>query len=376
MAALKEFREDASRAIFLTGEIDERLVNRLTPDVCRLRGENAEPITVYINSRGGFTYCAEQLRALFATPDQEGHVCRIITVATSRADSAAAGLLALGDYAIAYPAAAIHCHGSRMADEEITTERAEFLAASLKKSNDDFALRLARRTFARIAFHFANLRAEFPDIRKQAKENKAKRDMSTDLECFAFALHHRLSSNFQKLPQRAFFHHERLAEMSQSILAKKLPEGGSWLKTEAELLRRLIKYELADRKSENWTLSAGGIDELALDFKSLADYLFGPHQETLENHLDSFGVLFLTPEQIAEYQGRRKLDVDEAAKWLRQQARPLVEPMWYFVVSLCRLLQAGEYGLNATDAYWLGIVDEVIGERLPTLRLIAENPET
>lgn len=263
-----------------------------------------------------------------------------------------------------------------MADEEITTERAEFLAASLKKSNDDFALRLARRTFARIAFHFANLRSEFPEIRKEAKESKSKRDMSTDLECFAFALRTRLSTNFQKLPQRAFFHHERLAGMSRSILAKKLPKAGSWLKTEAELLKRLIKYELTDRKSENWSLSDGGIDEVALDFKSLADYLFGPHKEALENHLDSFGVLFLTLEQIADYQARRTANAAEAAKWLREQARPLVEPMWYFVVSICRLLQAGEYGLNATDAYWLGIVDEVIGEKLPTLRLIAENPET
>ncbi len=378
MAALKEFREDASRAIFITGDIDERLVHRLTPEICRLRCESDQPITVYINSRGGLIFCAEQLRALIATPNQDGRICRIITVATSRADSAAAGLLALGDYAIAYPSAAIHCHGSRMADEEITTERAELLVASLKKSNDDFALRLARRTFARIAFHFANLRAEFPAIRESAKKQNAPREMTTDLECFAFAIHRRLSSSFQQLPQRAFFHHERLAEMSRFILDREdeLPESEAWVKTEGELLKRLVDYELANKTADGWSFSEGGIDELALDFKSLADYLFGPHQEALESHLDSFGVLFLTNEQIAEYQTLKTADATNAASWLRERARPLVEPMWYFVVSLCRLLQSGEYGLNAIDAYWLGIVDEVIGEKLPTFRLIAENPET
>jgi len=377
MAALKEFREDASRAVFVTGDIDERLVHQLTPEICRLRGVSSEPITVYINSRGGFTFCAEQIRALLAAPDQEGRVCRIITVATSRADSAAAGLLALGNYAIAYPSAAIHCHGSRMADEEITSERAEFLAASLKKSNDNFALRLARRTFARMAFHFANLRNEFDTIRQESTQDKWQPPVTSDLGCFAVSLLRRLSSDFQDLPGRAFLQHERLAEMASTILKQTagIPENEPWVKTEAEMLKQLLEFELATKDVGKWNLSEGGIDELALDFKSLADFLFGPHRAALEEHLDSFGILFLKPDEIETYQqfGNKP---DEAKRWLRERAERIVDSMWYFVVSLCRLLQAGEYGLTATDAYWLGIVDEVIGERLPTLRLIAENPET
>ena len=53
----------------------------------------------------------------------------------------------------------------------------------------------------------------------------------------------------------------------------------------------------------------------------------------------------------------------------------MIEPLWYFVVALCRLLQQGENRLTAVDAYWLGLVDEVVGARLPSLRLIAENPD-
>ena len=47
---------------------------------------------------------------------------------------------------------------------------------------------------------------------------------------------------------------------------------------------------------------------------------------------------------------------------------------FYFVVSLFRLLQQGEFYLTPRDAYWLGIVDEVIGDTdLPCPRLLLES---
>jgi hypothetical protein len=51
---------------------------------------------------------------------------------------------------------------------------------------------------------------------------------------------------------------------------------------------------------------------------------------------------------------------------------PILQPISAFFVALCHTLQEGENELTATDAYWLGIVDEVIGEPLPTTRWIAE----
>jgi hypothetical protein len=51
-----------------------------------------------------------------------------------------------------------------------------------------------------------------------------------------------------------------------------------------------------------------------------------------------------------------------------------MHPLWYFVVSLFRLLQQGEFTLTPRDAYWLGIVDEVIGATdLPCPRLLLES---
>jgi hypothetical protein len=43
-----------------------------------------------------------------------------------------------------------------------------------------------------------------------------------------------------------------------------------------------------------------------------------------------------------------------------------------FFVALCHALQEGENELTAIDAYWLGLVDEVVGENLWTIRIMEE----
>jgi len=360
----------------ICGEINDELVQRITEKICLLRSQNSEPITVYINSPGGFIANAEQIRHLLTTPNQDGEVCRTITVATNQADSAAAGLLALGDYAIAYPNARIHCHGARLAGREITSQRAEDIAASLRQNDDEFALKLAQRTFERMAFHFANLKGGFDGTKAEYKKATGE-DLKSDLECFAYEINSRLTLPFKKLPSEAFLKHMRLVDIQTHVFASPLGvEADEPLaKKEAVLLARLLDYEMKCNDLDKWSLSNGGIEDLALDFNAFADYLFGPHRFTIDQHLDRYGSFFLSSEQIKEYVQQCRQGEDIGRAWLREQAEPLLDPMWYFVVSLCRLLQTGEHPLTATDAYWLGMVDEVIGQKLPSFRLIAENPD-
>jgi ATP-dependent protease ClpP protease subunit len=376
-AGLKEFRENPARAIFVTGEIDERLVHRLMPEICRLRGESGDPITAYIDSRGGSTLSTEHIRALCKAPNQDGVTCSLVTVATTRAASAAADLLALGDYAIAYPKSIIHCHGTRLSAEEITKESAESLAASLHEANEDFALRLAKRVFARMAFRYTLLRHEFPDIRKEASEKEWKRPMESDLECFALTIFQRLSQHLQKLPQEVFFLYESLLKMRSFVLDRlgKIPDGQKLAVTEASMLKHLLDFELAQEKPSHWSFSLGGFDLFASDFRKLADFLFGKHHGALDNHIQTLGVLFLDPQQLKVHEKIRSENQSAAGEWLKTAVRPTIEPLWYFTVALCRLLQQGENQLSAEDAYWLGLADEVVGAHLPSLRLVAENPD-
>lgn len=373
----KDFRENPERAVYVCGEIDERLVHRLTPEVCRLRAGSSNPITAYIDSRGGSTLAMEHLRALLKTPNADGGSHRLITVATTRAASAAADLLALGDYSIAYPRALIHCHGTRLSADEVTKETAENLAASLQEANEEFALRLAKRVFARMAFHYTHLRVEFPALREQAARENRGRLMNSDLECFSFAIFRRLSPHLQKLPQEVFDLYESLNEMSAFVLDKVgvVPDEQPWAVTEANMIRHLLDFELSKSRPGHWTFSGGGFELLASDFRKLADFLFGKHHEALEEHIQSFGVLFLEPDQIRLLETKRAQEPDNASAWLKNAVHPVVQPLWYFVVALCRLFQQGENRLTAHDAYWLGLVDEVLGARLPSLRLIAENPD-
>jgi len=44
----------------------------------------------------------------------------------------------------------------------------------------------------------------------------------------------------------------------------------------------------------------------------------------------------------------------------------MIEPFWSFTVGLCGLLFRGENPLKPKDAWWLGLIDEVIGT--PTTR--------
>lgn len=130
------FRENPERAIFIDSPIDGQLTRDLTSRIVRLRGASSQPITVYLDSPGGFTHYAHNLLQLLKSPNQDGKRCKVITVALSHADSAAADLLCQGDYAMAYPHASIHFHGTRVGHQSITTEEADALQEHLSRQNE------------------------------------------------------------------------------------------------------------------------------------------------------------------------------------------------------------------------------------------------
>ena len=47
-------------------------------------------------------------------------------------------------------------------------------------------------------------------------------------------------------------------------------------------------------------------------------------------------------------------------------------PVWLLFAAVCSALQEGECILTAEDAYWLGLIDEVIGSGLAHYRAFAE----
>jgi ATP-dependent protease ClpP protease subunit len=158
------YRPNASRAVYVQGRIDQQMADRLTPQIIKLQAASRNPITVFIDSRGGDVAIGELiLKLLNASNQDSAPPCQIITVVTHRASSAAADLLSAGDYAIAYPESVIFYHGVRQSlVDPVTVEYGSALTDSLRISNDQSAMVLARKTEWRFMFRFVTLQAQFP----------------------------------------------------------------------------------------------------------------------------------------------------------------------------------------------------------------------
>lgn len=367
------FRENFQRCFHVSGEINQATLDRLTPEIQRLRGQSGDPITVFIDCPGGSTWHAEALLRLLKTQTQDGVSCRIITVVTTLAASAAADILAAGDYAIAYPAAIILYHGIRQrTSQAVTTETASQLVETLRKSNEDFALQLANRCIDRFCFNYVGLRGEFGTVRqKQGDQNLS------DIDCLALSLQERMP-RLSRVPKEAL-RRQTLNAALTNFVDQKLsarveitPETRS-AEVEAAILQAIVQYELDTHPDVDWTLSSGGMRRIQEDFTLLREYHSPEHDAKLATLIDQYGIFILTQEERQRYDNLAQADKPD---WLSRATLERVRALWYFYVSICRLLQEGENYMTPAEAYWLGLVDEVIGSSLPSVRTILEADET
>jgi len=64
----------------------------------------------------------------------------------------------------------------------------------------------------------------------------------------------------------------------------------------------------------------------------------------------------------------------ESDERLLEKVSPQLRPIWSFFMALCHVLQQGDNHLSARDAFWLGLIDEIIGvPELPSFRLFTEH---
>jgi hypothetical protein len=361
----KDYRENTQRAVYVTGRISQELVDRLTPDINRLRLDSADPITAYVDSLGGSIQLAELLRNLIKAPHPDGGNCRLITVATGTAGSAAADLLALGDYSIAYPHTQIGYHGARQPLEDaVTSEMATRLAGSLRQTNEFFAIRLAKCAFPRFVLRISQFKEEFQRYREKPV-----------LVDVIAALTKKLSFSNRSLLVDAIEKQKIVSALSVSVgkhlkrrkKAAELPIA----EFEIEMVKGIMAYRAKTHKKDPWLLSLMGMEEITVDFNLLHDFHFGSQAQDLQKLDRTYGQLFLTDAEKEEYKNLKVTD-EEKSKWLCEKAEPKLQPIWYLVVSLCRLLQEDDYDLTAQEGYWLGIVDEVPGSGLANIREMAE----
>jgi ATP-dependent protease ClpP protease subunit len=410
-----DYRPNPERCIYLSGEINQEKLDRLTPEVLRLSSTSHSPITLYIDSPGGSTYSANILYRLLKARNQDGESSKLITVCTGVASSAAADLLSSGDYALAYPHARVLYYGTRQVyDRAITTETAADMAEYLKQTNEGFALTLANRSIDRFIFRFVQLRDEFSEVRSAVNSGWQ------DMECLTFVLSTKLSSAVSKIPERALKKHARNKELTEFVFSGPIfPEppspalqeetNGSTVaalaastetKTEssgsepqppvqervekeervadieARILTAILKFELEKNQDESWSFADAGILQIQEDFVLLRDYNSPRHTDQLRLLAARWGAFFLDDTESAELD---KVKPEERPDWLLDRTKNQLHPLWYYFVSICRALQEGENYLSAQDAYWLGLIDEIIGfseRQFPSYRALVERAKS
>lgn len=368
-----DYRPNPKRAIFIQGKIDAELFARVAPELIRLQSESRDPITIYINSEGGQIFYADSLARLLSASDQDhSRPCRILTVAIGIAASAAADLLCSGDYAAAHPGAVLVFHGARRSETEITVAVASTIAESIRRTNDRYAIALADKSIRRLGFRYAWMHGDFE------KHRTATGRRDTDIQCFIGLLSEKLSDNGMRVVRRAQERNERyealIAHVSEAAKrSRRFQNSKRPADSEAVIIKSIIDFERIKNRDKAWTYSNGGLRQTTDDFLLVREYLNIYDSEQLRRLCDNWGPYFLSPEDRQELD--RTEDVDSRRVRMYDMVKPLLRPLWLFFVALCYALQDEDNVLSAEDAFWLGLIDEVIGGSVDLFpfRLLVEN---
>src|SRR3984957_12309077 len=195
-----DFTPNPNRCVWVEGQMNEALVERLRPQILELTSCSREPITVFINSRGGSDEVGRGLLSLLRrTTQDDPRASRIITVAATQASSSAAHLLSAGDFAIAYPESALLYHGARwhLYGEDLTGKWAR-VGQALATFHEMAAAALAQNSFRRFSSIVSAARGLFAQHRAQHGNGAL-----TDLGCFQAILSGKLSPAAKKVLETA-----------------------------------------------------------------------------------------------------------------------------------------------------------------------------
>jgi ATP-dependent protease ClpP protease subunit len=366
----KDFRLNPERAVYVQGLIDTNLLYRLTPRIVALQHESRDPITVYIDSPGGSVEHMFALLRLLRSQNQDSEAaCRLITVATSQAASAAADLLTYGNYALAYPNSTILFHGIRFTTQQaITAEHSSLYAEVLRRNNENSAAELSREIEFRFMFRFITSRPSFDEIRN----SEGAPDMS-DLDCFLHLISWNVSDDANQLLDSSKDRHSRYVDLVTTVgLRTAALKGDSPVEIEAAQIKAIVDFELEQNRGDaGFTFESWGLSKLTDDFLLLHEYQLLSESDRFKRFCSLYGAFLVTDE---EAQGIQSCGTDEEKEeaWA-ERVSPILQPVWSFFVALCNALQRGENKLTASDAYWLGLIDEVISRSdLRPFRLIRE----
>lgn len=402
-----------NRAIHINRTIDDALVKELTPLVLKMKQESSQPITVGIDSPGGSIAAVQSLLSLLKSPDQDGRSTPIYTVSTNRAYSAAASLLAFGDYSVAFPHSRILYHDVRYSGiDDVTPSKALKTARELERGNVAFALRLAHHIRGRLIWVYLDLMPRFKDVRthyasftkdydeafKEFLPQKKGKTKTVDIVAFSLALFNKLSSPADKeiaIQALKLVNSWMEIESIERKLSTKKPKGGKSLslvqgidelvteihgmetegktpskspaieaaggltesaREDVKLLLEVLARRFATDK--DLRISDEGLDMIVEDFSFIRDIRSNQHIHAITKMMIDHGPLFFDRLIMDKIRNAKN---SAARRKILDPFYPQARILWYYIVLVCRCLCRGDHLLSPGDAQLLGLVDEVLG---------------
>lgn len=367
-----EYRQNFSRSINVFGTIDAELVKKLTPEILRLRSEGpSEAITVYIDSPGGAIESYKHLECLLFAPDQDGRTCRIITVATAYAASAAARLLVRGDYSMAYKNAIIHCHGVRYQGISVVTkERAESMSESLASFNDEMAGDFVQKIIENLCwlynFHVRDISPQHP------KENESA---PNDIAFLSVVIGDNLGSN-SPIIETVIDELNQVSELDAFLKCRaqktrlEAAEKKNRATKDTQLMKCILDFVGRTRTDEE---KKGGLTKTSITEVLFLYSLRRSYYEKFFADCEDPQPLLMLLCDKETLTAVAKLDNEKRTDMLLKSGGPALFSCWQLSSTIASRLVKGENSLTAGDAYWLGLINEVIGDdSLPSRRSFAE----
>jgi len=361
---------NAARSVTISGLFGDGTAKKALAEISSLIKQSPDPVTIYIkSSHGGLINAFNRIASFSATNSNSGRQCQLVTVLQGVAKSAAAFMVVSGDSAFMEIQAKIIFHGISCANYSkgmtLTGENAMPLAIRLDRENRALALKLSSTIWPRLIrlsllLHF---QGDEPPIKARARS-------ALSLGRFADRMAARLEAQAcQKLIQSA-------AEYAEAMAAF-----GKFHHSKNDQMQRSDIGRLGDFLKDNlarWSESDSIIDEFALA-EIGSDYFFFREiakEDTNARFLEysrKFGQNFLSPDESREYLQIHSADSSRAEGLLREKLSPMLRQLRYLAIALSSQLLIGETSVSASDAYWLGLIDEVLPPLSNDQALLAKN---
>jgi Protease subunit of ATP-dependent Clp proteases len=244
-----DYTPNPDRAIRIQGEIDKSMLARLEPQIQELTVQSRDPITLLIESSGRNTSVRDQiLQLLRSRAPSDEPPCHVITIAITRAYSAAADLLSAGDFAVTAPGCGLLYHATRIpALPSVTASHGILLTYGLNCMDLKSAVNLARRAASRSSFLFSGFRSRFDEVRAETG-NRAL----SDLKCFQVLLRRNLSIEGQRVLDLASIRCGRFRGLLRCFHKKvRTVRGPSAARIEKAMLDASIAFELGTKRRQD-----------------------------------------------------------------------------------------------------------------------------